>query len=836
LLPEKQEPASKEKAPAVPPAAVVEAEAPVESAGADMKAKERLGHVAPAPATPARTPAAAPPSGAQPLKQTRPLPARQTAGLRTMPVAHRPDTASDSGLALSFQTGIGDWSTLQIVDEVGARAWDEDDHLLVKQVAEQLSLALENARLFQETRQRGEELLKFRLGIERTDNAVFITDTSGQIQYINDGFEKIYGYTREEAIGQTPRILQTADASPEQYDEFWQTLLQRETITGEVLNRAKDGHLVSIAATTSPILDENDTILGFLALHAEITAQKMAQETIRRRSEYLAVSAEIARLVTSTLDLQTIFSRTVDLIQERFGSYYAAIFIVDEAGERATLEAAAGGPAESPAGHDYSIALDGPTIVATVASTGVPIVVNETEKETVHELTIRLPETKAEAALPLRVGERIIGALDIHGSSVGAFAEDEIAVLQTLADQVAVAIDNARSYQLSQKAVEEIRELDRLKSQFLANMSHELRTPLNSIIGFSRVIIKGIDGPVTELQHQDLNAIYNAGQHLLGLINDILDVSKIEAGKMELAFDEVNITELINSVMATMSGLIKDKPIVLKRNIQADLPDVRADAMRVRQVMINLLSNAAKFTEQGEIEVEAALTKDAAGKREIMVRVRDTGPGIAGQDQKKLFQAFSQVDDSPTRRTSGTGLGLAISQSLIDMHGGHMGVESAPGQGSIFYFTLPVDAVTASQPAETGSATILVVDDDLDDLNAIGEMLSSDGRYAVLLALGGQKGWDLLSAGTRPAALVLDLSMQDLDGLRFLENLRRDARLREIPAIVMTVSELNLKQEERLKGLAQRVLAKASLAPDTLLTALDEVLHAGNGTAENTGT
>ena len=139
-------------------------------------------------------------------------------------------------------------------------------------------------------------------------------------------------------------------------------------------------------------------------------------------------------------------------------------------------------------------------------------------------------------------------------------------MLQTLADQIAVAVDNARSYELAQKAVEEIREADRLKSQFLANMSHELRTPLNSIIGFSRVILKGIDGPVTELQQQDLSAIYNSGQHLLGLINDVLDLSKIEAGKMELAFeDNVNLADIIKGVMSTMVGMVKDKPVTCIR-------------------------------------------------------------------------------------------------------------------------------------------------------------------------------------------------------------------------------------------------------------------------------
>ena len=254
--------------------------------------------------------------------------------------------------------------------------------------------------------------------------------------------------------------------------------------------------------------------------------------------------------------------------------------------------------------RNHSLQVNAKSIVGKVATEGQAVVVNDITTDPLHIYNPLLPDTRAEAAIPLRIGNRIIGAIDIQSKTVDAFTEDDIAVLQTLADQVAVAIDNARSFELSQEAVMEMREIDRLKSQFLANMSHELRTPLNSIIGFSRVIIKGIDGPVTELQQQDLTAIYNSGQHLLGLINDILDLSKIEAGKMELAFDEVNIADVTSSVLSTMSGLIKDKPIQMKRIIEPNLPTVRADAIRIRQVMINLLSNASKFTDEGDIIVE----------------------------------------------------------------------------------------------------------------------------------------------------------------------------------------------------------------------------------------
>ncbi len=995
----------------------------------------------------------APESAATPRMTRR----RNTAAL-TPPEA-TPIKDDASVYSVNIQTGEQDWLTLRLLDETQGRTWTTDEQLLIRQVTDQLSLALENARLFQEAQ-------KFKLGIDRTDNAVFITDPHGTIQYVNPGFEKVYGYKAEEALGNTPRILKSGLIPAEQYKIFWETLLSGGTITGEITNRAKDGRLLYISGTNSPILDENGKILGYLSVHQDIserkkseealekseadlralfaamedvvlvvdkdgrydriaptnpsrlvrppeellgklmhevlpqetadrfvkaihetlnskekvqleyelpvgddvywflanlttldenrvfwvardiTERKKAEEAIRRRNEYLAVSAEIGKLVTSTLDLNSIFARTVNLINERFNFYYAAIYIVEETGFNASLREATGaaGVEMKKLNHTYQINLK--STVGRVAAEGKALVVNDVRLNPLHVSNPLLPNTKAEAAIPLRIGNRIIGVIDIQSEIRGAFTEDEIAVLQTLADQVAVAIDNARSFELSQQAMMEMREMDRLKSQFLANMSHELRTPLNSIIGFSRVILKGIDGPVSELQQQDLTAIYNSGQHLLGLINDILDSAKIEAGKMELAFDEVNIADVANSVLSTMSGLVKDRPIQLKRVIEPNLPTVRADAIRVRQVMINLLSNAAKFTEEGDIMVEVALKPGPNGRNEIRVSVVDTGPGISEQDQEKLFLPFSQVDDSPTRKTGGTGLGLSICQQLINMHGGRIWVDSEVGKGSTFHFTLPLfrkekdgdtvsadnkiilsidddpqviglyerylqpqgyqvvpltdparavervrqlkpfavtldimmpgidgwqvldalksDSITRHIPVivcsiiedlEKGfnlGATdylvkpileedlvnaldrlntdgsirdVLIIDDNPDDLRLISKILSTDGRYKAITAEGGHNGWNIISTGNPPHAIVLDLFMPDMNGFQILERLQADKKLRDIPTIVISGMDLSAEQKKQLNEFGQSVLTKGSFSEKELLTSIQRSLE-----------
>ncbi len=646
-------------------------------------------------------------------------------------------------------------------------------------LAPQISSAIER---FQAER----EIQKFKLGIDRSDNAVFITDLDGIIQYANPAFEKVYGYKPSEAIGNTPRIIRSGLIPADGYKQFWETLLAGGTITGELMNRKKDGTLIPVAGTNSPILDEGGKIIGFLAVHQDITERKNAEDILQRRNTYLAASSEIGRLVTSTLDLNTIFTRTVSLIGERFGFYFAAIYVIDETGFHATLREAKGEAGEKMKSQRYSVAVGSQTLIGQVADTGEARVANDIRLEPLYQPNPLLLDTQSQAAIPLRVGERKVGVIDIQSKDLNAFTQDELSVLQSLADQVAIAIDNASSYLRSQELIKELQELDQLKSQFLANMSHELRTPLNSIIGFSRVILKGIDGPVTDMQHQDLTAIYNSGQHLLGLINDILDLARIEAGKMELNFEELKLSDMVHSVLSTAKGLVKEKPIQLVERIPADMPTVRGDTMRVRQVMINLLSNASKFTDEGSITVESAVQTGPNGKPEAIIRVVDTGPGITEEGQAKLFKAFSQVDGSATRKTGGSGLGLSICANLVQLHGGRIGVTSAEGKGSTFWFTLPL----FHQPVEEipqDRKIILAIDDDPQVISLYERYLNPQGYYVVALTDASQARAKILEL--KPHAVTLDIMMPNLDGWTLLNTLKTDPETRQVPVVICSIIE-----------------------------------------------
>jgi signal transduction histidine kinase/DNA-binding response OmpR family regulator len=746
------------------------------------------------------------------------------------------------------------------------RSFAADELRLAETIVAQASTAIQNARLHNQTEQALHEAVNLFQTSQRLQKA------SGEEQLMQEALDsckvavplnsisiQIFG----EETGQTyvEQVAHMADADQPSVEDstrfpgalypFFDLLQSGQTV---VSNHAEDDDRLSgmvrpiladlaIAAMVAVPLRVRGENIGILQAvrrvpnpfsHSEVrfletvgTQLSLALDNYRllnqaqRRAQQLEIAAEVSRLATSTLETGTLLSRAVNLLRERFGFYHTAIYLLDEQGKYAVVREATGQPGVQMKEAKHSIAVGSKTIVGQVTETGKPYAAQDTTKDPYYRAYPTLLETKTQLALPLKIGDRMLGALDIHVSRINAFLPADISVLQSLADQVAVALDNARSYEVEREALKEMREADRLKTQFLANMSHELRTPLNSIIGFSRVILKGIDGPITDLQNQDLTAIHNAGQHLLGLINDILDISRIDAGKMELAFEEVDMRNLIQSVASTALGLIKDKPIRLSQFIPDDMPLARADPIRTRQVLLNLLSNASKFTESGSIVIEAKLQTSPDDYPEIVVSVSDTGSGIPSEHFPKLFQEFSQVDASPTRRTGGTGLGLSICKRLIEMHGGRIWVDSILGKGSTFYFTLPAlqpkTAPSAEAALGSGRKNVMVVENESGVVQLYRRYLEPRGYTIVELSDGARAV--PMARELRPYAILLDVNMPSPDGWQVLAQLKSDPVTRPLPVILCTITE------DRGRGLslgAADYLVKPILESD-LVTSLEKL-------------
>jgi signal transduction histidine kinase len=291
---------------------------------------------------------------------------------------------------------------------------------------------------------------------------------------------------------------------------------------------------------------------------------------------------------------------------------------------------------------------------------------------------------RAVLAVPLLREGLPIGVLLLGRAVVRPFTGKQIGLATTFADQAVIAIENVRLFDEIQDKSRQLAQASQHKSQFLASMSHELRTPLNAILGYTELILDSVYGDMPEKARAVLDRVQRNGRHLLGLINDVLDLSKIEAGQLVLALADYSLKNVVETVYTAVEQLAKEKKLAFTIDVAPDLPGGHGDERRLTQVLLNLAGNAIKFTDQGEVAIKAS-----AANGSFEIAVRDTGPGISAADQAKLFQEFQQADNSITRKKGGTGLGLAISKRIIEMHGGRIWVESSPGNGSTFSFTVP---------------------------------------------------------------------------------------------------------------------------------------------------
>jgi signal transduction histidine kinase len=444
--------------------------------------------------------------------------------------------------------------------------------------------------------------------------------------------------------------------------------------------------------------DKHIEILKIFADQAVIAIQNVRLFTELRESlEQQTATAEILQVISSSpTDVAPVMEAVAKAAVRFCGAEDAHVFLRD--GDEIVSSAHEGPLSAHPLGHRDPLDIRLSRAQSIVEARVTHIVDTEALDAQEYSLTKAYAVQhgfRAQLNAPMLQEGRAIGCICLRRRDPGAFTQRQIALLETFAAQAVIAIQNVQLFTEIQEKSRQLEIASQHKSQFLANMSHELRTPLNAIIGYTEMMADGLYGDVSEKAQGVLERVQANGRHLLGLINDVLDLSKIEAGQLVLAVEEYSVADMVATVLSATESLARAKGLTLGSDVPAGLPTGTADARRLTQVLLNLVGNAIKFTDQGSVEVRAR----QAGER-FELSVVDTGFGIAPEDQAKIFEEFQQVDNTSTRKKGGTGLGLSISRKIVELHGGRITVESDVGSGSTFKVTIPINAAPVKDAAE----------------------------------------------------------------------------------------------------------------------------------------
>jgi signal transduction histidine kinase/DNA-binding response OmpR family regulator len=541
--------------------------------------------------------------------------------------------------------------------------------------------------------------------------------------------------------------------------------------------------------------------------HSRTLEQRVEERTheLTDALNELRALGEVGRAVSSTLDLPTVLTSVVSHAVELSGSDAGAIYEYDETTEEFHLRASHQMEEQLAQALRLNPIRFGSGTMGRAAATGAPVQVTDILDE--HESSATRMRTilrelgyRSLLVIPLLREDRVMGGLSVYRREVGSFSAEVVNLLQTFATQSLLAIQNARLFREIEDKSRQLEIASRYKSEFLANMSHELRTPLNAIIGYSEMLEEEAADLDQKTFIPDLQKINGAGKHLMSLISNILDLSKIEAGKMDLYLENFEIIPMIKEVIATVRPLVEKNANSLLLHYADGLGQMRSDVTKLRQMLFNLLSNASKFTERGTITLRVD-RESVNGSGWVNFSVSDTGIGMTPEQTTKLFQAFTQADTSTTRKYGGTGLGLAISQKFCHLMGGEITVDSIPGQGSTFTVRLPAivaepDVRSLPRSEETASTTaqlsegapaVLVIDDDPTVHDLVQRFLSKEG-LKMIAAKSGEEGIRLAKE-LHPAVITLDVLMPGMDGWAVLTELKADPALSEIPVIMLTIMD-----------------------------------------------
>jgi PAS domain S-box-containing protein len=657
-----------------------------------------------------------------------------------------------------------------------------------------------------------EGLLKMSKAISNSSEVIFLTDLDGIITYINPEFTRMYGFTAEEVVGKvTPRILKSGLADIKVIQYMWNTLLNKQSIpTGQYVNKRKDGKLIDVEASADPVLDENGNLIGFLGIQRDITKRKRT-ETIQKVLFHISNAANSSdNLINLIVFIRKELSKVIDTTHFYMCLYDEKTDILtfplelDEKGNEKTLYAAS-------------------TLSSYLIKNQEPLLLGKEEikkKTEAGSLEIYDSEVEQWLGVPLKFKGKVTGVLVVQSyEDKAAFDEEDMQMLEFVSDQISISISQKQAEQELKAALEKATESDRLKSAFLASMSHELRTPLNAIIGFSDIFSKDLSA---EEMLSYASIINSSGNQLLSIVEDLFDITLIEAGEIKIRQRKERlypIMEYIQEIMEVTKQNINNRDLELKLLVAPEDKDVVVftDTVKLKQILINLLKNALKFTSEGHVHFGYQVQK-MDGKDFIKFKVEDTGTGIPEHMHELIFDVFRQIDSTHTRSLGGTGIGLSIARKMTELLGGKIWLESVEGEGSVFYFTIPLEAVTSEgeqndagkEKARPGQGkghnkTILIVEDDEPSMIFL-KILLRKLKVQILWAKTGLEAISFCKDHPQIDLVLMDINMPEMDGYEATREIKKFKP--ELPILAQTANAVDGDKEQALEAGCDDYIAK----------------------------